>query len=53
MQALWTRKLRAYAAAFAARLKRLAPYAAIALVVPGGSLIAAALWSYRRRQQVR
>lgn len=47
------RKLRAHAAAAGARLTNLAPYAVIVLVVPGGSLLAAALWSYRRRQQVR
>jgi hypothetical protein len=42
-------KLGAYAAAVVARLRDLAPYAVIALVVPGGSLMAAALWRYRRR----
>jgi hypothetical protein len=29
------------------RLKDLAPYAVIALVVPGGSLMAAVLWRWR------
>jgi hypothetical protein len=46
-------KLGAYAAAVPARLRNLAPYAVIALVVPGGSLMAAMLWRYRRRQHVR
>jgi hypothetical protein len=35
------------------RLKDLAPYAVMALVVPGGSLMAAALWCYRRWQNAR
>jgi hypothetical protein len=37
------------AAATAAQLRGLAPYAAIELVLPGGSLIALLLWLYRRR----
>jgi hypothetical protein len=35
----------------AAKLRNLAPYAAIELVLPGGSLIALLLWFYRRRQK--
>jgi hypothetical protein len=31
-----------------ARLRELAPYAAIELVLPGGSLMALLLWLYRR-----
>jgi hypothetical protein len=40
-----------YLAAVVAKLRDLAPYAAMALVVPGGSLIAILLWFYRRRQK--
>ena len=36
-------------AAIAARLRELAPYAAI-LVIPGGSLMALLLWVYRRKR---
>jgi len=32
-------------------LRQLAPYAAIELILPGGSLIALALWLYRRYRQ--
>ena len=39
-----------YLATVAAKLRNLAPYAAIELVLPGGSLIALLLWFYRRRQ---
>ena len=35
--------------AIAASLRELGPYAAIGLVVPGGSLIALAMWIYRHR----
>jgi hypothetical protein len=42
------RRLGALAAALAAGFKGLAPYAAMALVVPGGSLLAPLLWFYRR-----
>lgn len=38
-------------AAVLAKLRNLAPYAAIELVLPGGSLIALLLWAYRRRQK--
>jgi hypothetical protein len=45
------RKLGALAAALAAGFKALAPYAAMALVVPGGSLLAPLLWLYRRQRK--
>jgi hypothetical protein len=37
--------------AIAASLRALGPYAAIGLVIPGGSLIALAMWAYRHRAQ--
>ena len=40
-----------YLAAIVAKIRDLAPYAAIELVLPGGSLIALLLWAYRRRQK--
>ncbi len=52
----WTplvRKLDANAAAVALKLKDLAPHAAIALVVPGGALMALLLWLYRRQKRRR
>ena len=39
-----------YAAAVIMRLKALAPYALIELVLPGGSVMALLLWLYRRRK---
>jgi hypothetical protein len=42
------RKLRIYAAAAVAKLRLFAPYAAMELVLPGGSLMALLLWLYRR-----
>lgn len=39
-----------YAAAIVVRLKELAPYALIELVLPGGSVMALLLWLYRRRK---
>jgi hypothetical protein len=45
------RKLNAHTAAVLARLRDLAPYAAIELVLPGGSLIALLLWLYRRHKK--
>jgi hypothetical protein len=42
------RKLRAYAELAAAKLRDLAPYAMMELVLPGGSLMALLLWLYRR-----
>jgi hypothetical protein len=35
-----------------ARLRALAPYAMIELVLPGGSLIALLLWFYQRRKAI-
>jgi hypothetical protein len=49
----WTlapRNWGAYAAAVIVRLKVLAPYALIELVLPGGSVMALLLWLYRRRK---
>src|ERR1700721_4471461 len=42
--------MRVHAAAAIARLKALAPYALIELVLPGGSVMALLLWLYRRRK---
>ena len=39
-----------YAAGVIVRLKALAPYALIELVLPGGSVMALLLWLYRRRR---
>jgi len=39
-----------YAAAVIPRLRALAPYALIELILPGGSLMALLLWLYRRRK---
>jgi len=36
--------------AFLAKLKDLAPYAALELIMPGGSVMALLLWLYRRRR---
>jgi hypothetical protein len=36
--------------AFLAKLKDLAPYAALELIMPGGSVMALLLWLYRRRK---
>jgi hypothetical protein len=33
------------------KIKELAPYALIELVLPGGSLMALTLWFYRRRKK--
>jgi hypothetical protein len=40
-------------AAVATKLRNLAPYAAIALFLPGGSMIALLLWFYRRQKANR
>jgi hypothetical protein len=51
----WTpapRKLFTWATPVIAMLKELAPYAAIELLLPGGSLMALTLWFYRRRNRV-
>jgi hypothetical protein len=38
-----------YAAAAIVRLKAVAPYALMELILPGGSVMALLLWLYRRR----
>jgi hypothetical protein len=51
--ARWTLGLRNWrpSAAFViVRLKALAPYALIELILPGGSVMALLLWLYRRRK---
>jgi hypothetical protein len=51
--ARWTYALRnwgVYIAAALVRLKALAPYALIELILPGGSVMALLLWLYRRRK---
>ena len=47
------RKLSGQTLAVAAKLRQLAPYAAIELVLPGGSLMAVLLWLYRRQKTRR
>jgi hypothetical protein len=47
-----TRTLRTWAAVAFATLKELAPYAAVELLLPGGSVVALTLWFYRRRKKV-
>jgi hypothetical protein len=52
-EARWTLVLRnwgVYAATVIVRLKALAPYALIELILPGGSMVALLLWLYRRRK---
>ena len=44
------RKLNSHALAVATKLREVAPYAAIELILPGGSLMALMLWLYRRRK---
>jgi len=54
--ARWTpgpRNLAPYAAAVIVKLRSLAPYALIELILPGGSVIALLLWLYRRQKTVR
>jgi hypothetical protein len=41
----------AHTAAVVAKLREFAPYAAIELVLPGGSLMALGLWLYRREKK--
>jgi hypothetical protein len=36
---------------FVAKIKDLAPYAALELVMPGGSVMALLLWLYRRQKK--
>jgi hypothetical protein len=41
----------AHTAAVVAKLREFAPYAAMELVLPGGSLMALGLWLYRRQRR--
>ena len=45
-------KLSVYASAIVAKLRSLAPYALMELVLPGGSVMALLLWLYRRQRKV-
>jgi hypothetical protein len=45
------RKIGAYALTIIGKLRELAPYAAIELILPGGSLMALLLWIYRRQKR--
>jgi hypothetical protein len=45
------RTLSAYTAVVVAKLREFAPYAALELVMPGGSLMALGLWLYRRQKR--
>jgi hypothetical protein len=47
------RKLGVYVAAVIAKLRDLAPYVVIELVLPGGSLMALVLWLYRQKRRDR
>jgi hypothetical protein len=44
-------KLSAYTAATVAKLRAVAPYALIELILPGGSVMALLLWLYRRQRK--
>jgi hypothetical protein len=46
-----TRMLSGRTAGVIARLREIAPYAALELILPGGSLMAILLWLYRRRKK--
>ena len=48
---LGTRTLGAWAAVVLAKIRDLAPYAMIELLLPGGSVVALTLWFYRRRKK--
>ena len=45
------RMLSAYTTAVIGKLRDLAPYAAIELILPGGSVMALLLWLYRRQKK--
>lgn len=47
-----TLKLTAYATTLAVKLRAVAPYALIELVLPGGSVMALLLWLYRRQKKI-
>jgi hypothetical protein len=49
---LGKRTLGAWTMVAFARLKDLAPYAMIELLLPGGSVLALTLWFYRRRKRM-
>jgi hypothetical protein len=38
--------------AIIAKLREFAPYAALELILPGGSLMALGLWLYRRQKRI-
>ena len=44
--------LTAYTAAVVAKLRAVAPYALLELILPGGSMMALLLWLYRRQRKV-
>jgi hypothetical protein len=46
-----SRNLDGFVTAVVGRLKDLAPYAAMELILPGGSLMAVLLWLYRRQKK--
>ena len=46
-------KLSAYTAIVVAKLRAVAPYALIELILAGGSVMALLLWLYRRRKYLR
>jgi hypothetical protein len=46
-------KLRARAAIVVSRVRAVAPYALMELILPGGSVMALLLWLYRRQTKVR
>ena len=45
-------KVRAHIAAVVAKLRAVAPYALLELILPGGSVMALLLWLYRRQRKV-
>jgi hypothetical protein len=48
LRARIARKVGVHAGALVARFRKVAPYALIIVLVPGGSLLAFVLWLYRR-----
>ena len=44
--------LTAYTAAVVAKLRAVAPYALLELILPGGSMMALLLWLHRRQRKV-
>jgi hypothetical protein len=47
----WTPAQRTHATTVIAKLRELAPYAVMELLLPGGSLMALLLWFYRRQKK--